>query len=126
MADDDTPKSRSGRPRLAPGEGRTERIPHVRLTMMERSEIEAKAAASRLTVAEYCRRRVCGYRLPPPHKSAIPPGLLSELNRVGNNLNQIAKAANAGRSIPAMAEQTLTELRGLMNLIVSRLDDEDG
>lgn len=126
MTDDDTPKARSGRPRLAPGEGRTERIPHVRLTVAERVEIEAKAAASGLSTAEYCRRRVCGYRLPPPLKSAVPPILLAELSRVGNNLKQIAHSANAGRALPAMAAQTLTELRDLMNKIVAILDAEDG
>lgn len=124
MTDDD--KKSPGRPRLAPGEGRTERIPHVRLTVMERIEIDAKAAASGLSVAEYCRRRVCGYRLPAPRKSAVPVGLLAELSRVGNNLNQIAHSANAGRALPAMAEQTLAELRDLMTAIASRLDDEDG
>lgn len=125
MTDDDK-KSPGGRPRLAPGEGRTERSAHIRLTITERAQIEAKAAAVGLSVAEYSRRRLCDYRLPAPRKSVVPVGLLSELNRVGNNLNQIAHAANAGRALPAMAEQTLAELRGLMDLIASRLDDEDG
>ena len=40
----------------------------------------------------------------------------AELNRVGNNVNQLARAINRGRDADALAE-TLAELRGVLAVV---------
>ena len=116
----------TGRPRLAPGERRAERLPDIRVTISERASVEAKAAQAGIPVTEFCRRAILGARITTPAaaRSGIPSGLLADLARVGNNLNQIAHAAHLGRDLPGMAHATLIDLRALMDSIAARLDDE--
>lgn len=124
MTDDSDDKPRTGRPRKAGDDRLSEPLPPIRLTAVDLAAVHAHAAARGLSVTEFCRRAILGKPMPTGGggSAAIPPGLLHELSRVGNNLNQIAKAANAGRVLPGMAEQTLAEVRGLVALITSRLD----
>ena len=58
------------------------------------SDLTKKARKARLTNAAFIRRAVCGaeVREAPP---ADVPALIQEVRRVGNNLNQIMKRANA-------------------------------
>lgn len=113
-----------GRPPKHPDEARTERCAHIRLTVAERLDIEAKAAAMGVSVADYARHRLCGYRLP-TRRGADLSRLLVEINRVGNNVNQIARAANAtGRASP-MTDAAMQELRAVMGQIVARLDEDE-
>ena len=66
----------------------------VRFTKDELSDLTKKARKARLTNAAFIRRAVCGaeVREAPP---ADVPALIQEVRRVGNNLNQIMKRANA-------------------------------
>ncbi len=48
--------------------------------------------------------------------------LITELARVGNNLNQIAHAAHLGRELRGMGDATLAEIRALVATITERLD----
>ena len=66
----------------------------VRFTKDELSDLTKKARKARLTNAALIRRAVCGaeVREAPP---ADVPALIQEVRRVGNNLNQIMKRANA-------------------------------
>ena len=66
----------------------------VRFTKDELSDLTKKARKARLTNATFIRRAVCGaeVREAPP---ADVPALIQEVRRVGNNLNQIMKRANA-------------------------------
>lgn len=48
--------------------------------------------------------------------------LITELARVGNNLNQIAHAAHLGRELRHMAEAALSDVRALVASITERLD----
>ena len=68
-------------------------ILRFRVTPEERSRIEHKALSSYRTVSKYLRDCSLGKRI------VVTPGidsLISELRRVGNNLNQIARAVNSG------------------------------
>lgn len=125
MTDDVHTPRRTGRPRLAPGERMTDGV-RVRMTAAERAAVEAKAAQAGLPVSELCRRAIFAVKVAAPSatRSDIPAGLLSELARIGNNLNQIAHAAHLGRELRHTAEATLTDLRALMDAIAARLDDE--
>lgn len=76
--------------------------------MAERARIEQNAAALGLTPSEFMRRRALGYRMPPlkPEQRAMT-NLAAALMPIGVNLNQLARAANAGRLLPnSVAELT--------------------
>lgn len=73
----------------------------VRLTDEERAELERRAERSGLTLGGYFKSAV--FNTPPPPQSRRPPAdraelgkLLVAIGRIGNNVNQLAKVANAG------------------------------
>ena len=104
---------RMARPRKHPHEARTERCAHIRLTMAERHDMESKAAALGVSVANYARSRLCGYRLPTRRDVELGSVAVS-LNRIGVNLNQIARAANSGQGLPGDFAAVMAELREVM------------
>ena len=73
----------------------------MRITAAEAAEIEARAAAARLSPAAYMRRRSLGrpVRVTAVHRLGAAERV--ELQRIGSNLNQIARALNAGGGVPA-------------------------
>lgn len=109
-----------GRPTKSTDEKRTETA-RFRVTVSERADLEAKANAAGLDLSEYCRRRALGYRLPAVRTGA-DERLLLEVNRIGVNLNQIAKAANLGRSLDGMLTATLIDVQRIMATISEELD----
>lgn len=90
----------------------------VRLSKIERAEVEQSAAAHGLDLSEFFRRRALGYRLPATN---INRQKLAEattaLLRLGVNLNQIAHHLNAGRDTPVY------ELSNLISRINTAMDD---
>lgn len=77
----------------------------VRVTGKERAEIEAKAQAAGLSAGGFLRAAGLGRRTPRsvPRASVEREALgkaVAELNRVGNNLNQIARALNRLEAVP--------------------------
>lgn len=115
-------RRKTGRPELAPGERMTETLT-IRLTVADRAAAAAIAARAGIPLAELARRALAGAKIKERAvgASSIPPGLLSELARVGNNLNQIAHAAHLGRELRHNAEAALIDLRALMDAIAARL-----
>lgn len=90
----------------------------VRFTKDELSDLTKKARKARLTNAAFIRRAVCGaeVREAPP---ADVPALIQEVRRVGNNLNQIMKRANAlGLMDVPQLRKALDENRVVEKLIV--------
>ena len=84
-----------GRPPL-PAEERRSLRSVVCLTATEATEIAEQAAEAGLAPAVYMRRRALGR---PVHRATVRrlgAAELRELNRIGVNLNQIARALNAG------------------------------
>jgi hypothetical protein len=76
----------------------------VRLLPEERVAVEERAATAGLSLAAYSRSCMLGDAGPRARKRApVDRELLArtnaDLNRVGNNLNQIAHALNAGGSV---------------------------
>ena len=76
------------RPRLGETERRTRTI-GVRVTEVEAEELRERAQAARLSMGAYLRRRALGQRV----RIAAE---LRELNRIGVNLNQMARTLNSG------------------------------
>lgn len=84
------------RPTKNAHERRTAHIPPVRMTVAEIVHVEDLASDTGLTVSEYVRQRLLDGKVT-PRRSDTTAGLLAELNRIGNNVNQIARQINRGR-----------------------------
>ena len=107
------------RPRLPDAERRDDRLPNLRVTAAERADVEARAVSAGLSLVEFCRRAIFRQKI----RAAIPQtdaAALHELNRVGVNLNQLARAMNAGRELPASLEATMQEVRAAVEQVARR------
>jgi hypothetical protein len=82
-------------------ESRTE-VVTVRLTKAERTRLEFRASAAGLTVSAFASQLLNGGRVTVEAKAAlnVPPELLAEFRRIGNNVNQIAYALNSRKAVP--------------------------
>jgi hypothetical protein len=112
------PLPRMARPLKAPEERRDERLPAPRMTAAELAFVEGQAASAGLGIAEYVRRRVLGRRIAPARPVA-DERLLLELNRVGVNLNQIARALNSDRPEQADLAVVLSDLREVLAVVAA-------
>lgn len=88
-------KGRGGRPIKHPDEKRCLQV-NVRLTIAEYDDIAAEAAKANLSVSDFLRRAALNQRVVVP-KTLADAALIKELNAIGNNLNQISRAANRGQ-----------------------------
>ena len=68
----------------------------VRVTEAEAEELQERAQGARLSVGAYLRRRGLGQRVRLAAERRLGAAELRELNRIGVNLNQMARAMNAG------------------------------
>lgn len=116
-----------GRPRKQEGERRTNQLPPVRVTDAELAHLENAASASGVSVTEYRRDLYLSGGKPKRAKKSQPlikllSQLLVELNRIGNNLNQIARQINRGRDHdPHHLDGVLKELMDVVIKIGRRL-----
>lgn len=85
-----------GRPKKEPHEIRTTRLPAIRLTEAERADLEIKADRAGVDLSEWVRQQLTATPVKRPREPALG-SLITELNRIGNNVNQIARALNRGR-----------------------------
>ena len=83
------------RPRLGEEERRGRTV-GVRVTEAEAEELRERARGARLSVGAYLRRRGLGQRVRFTAERRLGAAELRELNRIGVNLNQMARAMNAG------------------------------
>ena len=101
------------RPRLGESERRTHTI-GVRVTEAEAEELRERAQAARLSVAAYVRRRALGQRVRTA-ELRLGAAELRELNRIGVNLNQMARALNSGAvSSPAEIQEAVERVGELV------------
>ncbi len=116
MSTTEAPKDprKGGRPRKY-NEGQEAPRATVRFSQAEYEKILRQAEAAGLSVSDYCRQAALTGEI----KAAIRPEvipLLNELRAIGNNLNQIAKKAQADgiRTIAFKADDVLTQLKNLL------------
>ena len=104
------------RPRKQPAEQRGTRLT-TRVTQAELAHVERQASAVGLTAAEFLRRLALGATVA-PRRPRSDDALLVELNRLGVNINQLARAANSGMP-PASADlrAALAQLRGTLEAL---------
>ncbi len=88
------------RPRQPEAERRSRAI-SVRVTTAEAAEIAERAGAARMTKGSYMRRRELGQPVREAAVHRLGARERVELQRIGVNLNQIARAPNSGASAPA-------------------------
>ena len=87
------------------------------LSDADRELISEQAAAAKLSVPEYCRQRLVSRRAV-IRNTQLEASVISELSRIGNNLNQVARSLNRGRDadphhIDHIMGQLHTALEGL-------------
>lgn len=71
----------------------------LRLTDAEKQKLNTELMKSCLGQEEFCRRAILGREIPPPRHPDLSR-IRRELNAIGNNINQLARAANSGDRIP--------------------------
>lgn len=110
-------KRKGGRPRLLEEERRAFSV-RPGFNESEFNRLEDRAEAAGLELPEFIRRLALNksfYALPAINKSA-----LTELSRIGNNVNQIARAIKLNGNAIAI-EQTLTHLQKQLDTIALQL-----
>ena len=88
----------------------------LRLNADEAQKLITNAKACGLTRTAYLRRMLNGYNLK-PRPSVELEALRTEIHQIGNNINQIARKANAGfasREETTRALRMLDEVYGLL------------
>ena len=113
-----------GRPALNSTERRSA-VTVMRTTEQELEHIREQADLAGLSVSEYVRRRSLGYTVPTAAAASrrVDPQLIEGLNRIGNNVNQLARAIHMDRSFVQYWERIGGELEELLGQLV-RLDDD--
>lgn len=92
---------------------------NISLTRDEATFLRQRAQRAGLRLTVYCRQQIFQYR--PVTPEIIPlrhdPRFVHQLARIGNNLNQIARALNSNPGCPAPSELTpaLKELRAILH-----------
>jgi len=108
----------TGRPVKQPNERRRAQM-NIRLTLAEAEYIRAQAANAGLTEAEYVRRAAVGLEIRPA-RTRVDAALISELNAIGNNVNQLARAVHRGRGLPPYWQGAAQRLTALLDEVAAR------
>ncbi len=88
-------------------------VVRARVTTAEKVFVQEQAAKAGLDESDYVRRRILGLPVSPA-PSRIEASLLSELNRIGVNVNQLARAANSGQPLPGNWNDLAGELAQIL------------
>jgi len=106
------------RPKKNDQDKRSERS-EQRYTVAERVFIRDQALRAGISETEFIRRRALSLPVKAAPTSSSDPALVSELNRIGVNLNQIAKAMNAGRGMPHSLAALQSEIEAALVKVLS-------
>ena len=115
--------TKGGRPRKGEKERLIDHL-HVRLTIRERAKLDAEARKLGLSMSRYVRRLI-DKRRPSERRNGAPPSpaTVSVLNRMGNNLNQLARHANARGDLAPVAkhlDDVLAKLETAMDTLLDQ------
>lgn len=85
----------------------------IRFTEEEWSEISAQLEKAEIDFSTFCRNAILKKKI----KLPIEKSLLSQISRIGNNLNQIARAVNREKKIQVLTQLVQIEkaLKALQN-----------
>jgi len=117
-----------------PKKRRTEAL-RIRLSLAERDAVNAAAEAAGVGPCTFVRvvvvKAVGQTPTPAPRRRRVPKEgardlayVIGALGKIGNNLNQVARSANAGFDIdPEIIKEATDELRRLRETIVATCDE---
>lgn len=88
------------------------------LTPAEKEYLRGQAALAGMTEAEFIRKCVMGFSVQ-PKVGSVDSALISELNRIGVNVNQLARAQNADREFRGDWQAIEIELRRVIALVMA-------
>ena len=120
---DETAKPRRGRPPLDPRNLRDCRLT-VRFTEAELEYVTAKAARAHLEPAPFVRLVAIGTTVSPPRVPEINFQAIADMNRLGNNLNQLVKLIHSRRAPSGLApaiEELLEHFDRIETLLLGQL-----
>lgn len=83
----------------------------IRFTVEERTQLRELAKGAGISVSELVRRSALGRKMPAQATPLINRETYQAISRIGNNLNQLARAANEGRGV-VLPQTLLDGLRG--------------
>ncbi|WP_298987400.1 plasmid mobilization relaxosome protein MobC [uncultured Roseibium sp.] len=91
------------------------------LTLAEKEQLRDLVRASGLrSEAEFVRHAIFNQPIrSPARSSSVDPALITELNRIGVNVNQLAAATHMGRDFSKFWQEVGTELRGILTKVVA-------
>lgn len=72
---------------------------HIRMTVQEMDLLQSRVSCTDFTQQEFCLRSILGRDIPPPRHPDLSL-IRRELNAIGNNINQLSRAANSGDRVP--------------------------
>ena len=91
------------------------------MTEAEETELRERAQAARLSMGAYLRRRALGQRVRSAVERRLGAAEMRELNRIGVNLNQMARALNSGAvSSPAETQEVVERVGELVAKLAGR------
>ena len=110
------------RPKLSPLYLRTKRV-SVYFSPAELSELRRRTEAAQMSLPAYLRERSLRTAEPSADPRRLAVKEFRVLSRLGNNINQIARALNQGRRAPAFTREDLQQLRELLGYLMPEAED---
>ena len=107
-----------GRPKKSNSEAFTDGM-FLRMHPDDKRMIKSRAKEAGLTASEYVRLSALSCEIIQKTRTDIDFRLVYELNKIGVNLNQMAKTINAGGSVPVTLERVLKRLDDYLDKIIS-------
>lgn len=111
-------EKRGGRPLMQPHEKRSAQR-KVRFTLAEDEYVRLQASRAKLSASEFIRTAALKIKIQPP-RSRADTELLRELNAIGVNVNQIARALNRGRDTPGYLDALADKLSRILDEVATR------
>lgn len=107
------------RPKKQEHEKATSRLA-ARCTKAELIHAKERAKAAGVDISDIIRRACLDEAVRPSQDAnRVDATVISELNRIGNNLNQIARNLNSGRPDRIGVDVTIAELRSVLEQVAS-------
>jgi hypothetical protein len=106
------------RPKKNPGELKAEFLA-FRLTPSERLEIEEAASKAGMSAAAYARMLTLSRRVPIRQHSTLDHAVFDQLRRIGVNLNQLTRLANATGQIPPGLTRTFAAIHRILEVALN-------